>query len=456
MINFVLAFISGALLILAFPKFGYFPLAYVALVPLFVSIRRARSVLEAVVCGELFGIVFFGGVLFWMITLSKWAGAWAFLAWITLSVCQAFFVAAFAGISKFFSARAARYNIILIPLLWTAIEWIRSLGPYGVTGGGLGYSQAGFLPVLQLASIAGIYGITFLVVLFNEAVAGDLLAGKPRNIFFAALILAVAVGFGAYRIHAFKVSGKPINVAVIQANIPQDAKLDYRNAFDIVSSQEVLSRIALLSKPDIVIWPETAVTTYLFDVNEIHSKIVNMISGGGAFFLIGTPYRENDKIYNSVVAFSKNGQLIGRYDKQRLVPFGEYLPLRPYSYRILGQAELFAQDYNSNPRPQLIDLGLVKAGVAICFESTFPYLVRDQVKRGAKFILVATNDAWFFDSAALYQHIQAAQMRAVENGVYVVQAANTGISAIIDPLGRVVKRSSVMQPCVLSGRIYVH
>jgi len=156
------------------------------------------------------------------------------------------------------------------------------------------------------------------------------------------------------------------------------------------------------------------------------------------------------------VALSKKGNLIGRYDKQRLIPFGEYLPIRPFFYRLLGENPLFAEDYNSNPRPELIDLGISKVGVVICFESTFPYIVRDKVKRGAQFILVATNDAWFFDSSAPYQHIQAAQVRAVESGMYVVQAANTGISAIIDPLGRIVKSSKVGEARVLSGTIYVH
>ncbi len=106
---------------------------------------------------------------------------------------------------------------------------------------------------------------------------------------------------------------------------------------------------------------------------------------------------------------------------------------------------LFEKDYNSDQDPKMIDLGIAKVGAVICFESTFPYMVKDKIKKGAQFILVATNDAWFFDSAAPYQHIEAARMRAVENGVYVVQAANTGISAIIDPLGRVVKRSNVGQ-----------
>jgi len=268
--------------------------------------------------------------------------------------------------------------------------------------------------------------------------------------------LTFALGFGSYRINAFKELGKPIDLAVIQANISQDVKLDYNYAQQIMDAHEIMSRKALSSRPDIIIWPETAVTTYLFESRTMLNKIGRLAAEGNNFYLIGTPYRDKGKIYNSVVALSKRGALIGRYDKQRIIPFGEYLPMRPFFYRLLGDNPLFAEDYNSNPRPGLIDLGIAKVGAVICFESTLPYIVRDKVKRGAQFILVATNDAWFFDSSAPYQHIQAAQVRAVESGMYVVQAANTGVSAIIDPLGRIVKSSKVGQARVLSGTIYVH
>jgi apolipoprotein N-acyltransferase len=243
---------------------------------------------------------------------------------------------------------------------------------------------------------------------------------------------------------------------VIQPNISQDVKLDFGLAYDIVTIHESLSRAALPGKPQVIIWPETAVTTYLFESTKILGDVKKLVKQSRAYYLIGTPYRERDRIYNSVVAFSRTGEVIARYDKQRLVPFGEYLPMRPLFYQVLQENPLFAEDYSGNPDPKVIDLGIAKVGVVVCFESTFPYLVRDRIKRGAQFILVATNDAWFFDSAALYQHIQAARMRAVENRVYVVQAANTGISAVIDPLGRIVKRTSIEQPTVMMGRILVH
>jgi len=454
MTEFIAVF-SGLLLILVFPKAGLFLFAYVAIVPLLISIKRARSILEAAFCGAICGVIFFGGTLSWVTILSKWAGTWAYLAWASLAVAEGLYIAAFAGISKYVSWKLPKMDIITVPVIWTAVEWIRSLGPYGVTGGGLGYSQADFFIILQMVSITGIYGMTFLIVLMNESIAELFLEKKMMNLSLAILILTVALAFGNYRISMFKGSGRSLNIAIVQANISQDVKLDYTYAYRIVSAHEMMSRDSLSSKPDIVIWPETAVTTYLFDAHDILSRVKDLVAASRTAYLIGTSYRDHDKIYNSVVAFSRNGEICGRYDKQRLVPFGEYLPIRPLFYRLLQENPLFAQDYNSNSDPKIIDLGNVKVGAVICFESTFPYLVRDKVRKGAQFILVATNDAWFFDSAALYQHLQAAQVRAVENKMYVVQAANTGISAIIDPLGRIVKRSDVGQAYVLTGNIYV-
>lgn len=454
--NLILASVSGLLLIFIFPRFDLYLLAFVALVPLLVSVRRAKSIFEAVICGWICGALFFGGYLFWMNILTKWAGSWATFAWFVLVIFQALFIAAFAGTSKYFSDRFPGMKLIVIPLIWTAFEWLRSIGPYGVTGGGLGYSQTGFLPVLQIACWAGVYGITFLIVMFNEAVTEAILDKKIENLVIVILLLTMAVAFGSYRIRNFRDTGRALNVAVIQANIPQDTKLDYGRAMEIVDVHASMSKKALNSRPDVIIWPETSVTTYLFESKSILSNVKRLVAGSKAYYLIGTPYREKEKIYNSIVAFSKDGKMIGRYDKQRLVPFGEYLPLRPFSYYFLQENPMFAEDYNSDPYPRPIDLGIAKVGAVICFESTFPYLVRDMVKKGAQFLLVATNDAWFFDSAAPYQHIQAAQVRAVESGMYVVQAANTGVSAIIDPTGRIVKRSGVGDAVVLQGRIYVH
>ncbi len=185
---------------------------------------------------------------------------------------------------------------------------------------------------MQLAGFAGVYGISFLVVLVNEAVAEFVMDKNIKVLAAALLILIMVISFGQYKINTFKDKGKEIKIAVVQGNIPQDTKMDFRSVYAIVDEHVRLSKKALADKPEIIIWPETAVTTYLFDSARIHSQIVGLVEKSRAYYLIGTPYREGDKIYNSVVAFSKNGEFIGRYNKQRLVPFGEYLPLRPLLY----------------------------------------------------------------------------------------------------------------------------
>lgn len=456
MIDLLLAAASGLLLLFAFPKFGQYYLVYVALVPLLVAIRRSRSEITSAFLGIVCGSIFIGGTVFWITILSKWAGSWADLAWVVLAIFQGIFIAAFAAAYKFSLKRWRNLAILTCPFIWVVVEWIRSLGPYGVTGGGLAYSQADFLPVIQMARYTGVYGVSFLIVLVNESLVEAWFEKKWKHALVSILLLVSAVAFGYHRIGSFRETGTPIKVAVIQPNISQDVKLDFGLAYDIVSVHESMSRASLPDKPQVIIWPETAVTTYLFETNTIRNGILKLVRDSRVVYMIGTPFRERDRIYNSVVAFSPKGEVMGRYDKQRLVPFGEYLPLRPLFNRLLGDNPLFAEDYNGNPHPVLIDTGIAKVGVVVCFESTFPYIVRDKVKKGAQFILVTTNDAWFFDSAAVYQHLQAARMRAVENNIYVVQAANTGISAIIDPVGRIIKRSMVEQPAVLIGTVYVH
>jgi apolipoprotein N-acyltransferase len=310
--------------------------------------------------------------------------------------------------------------------------------------------------MLQIVCLIGSYGLTFLIVLVNIFISEAIFKKDLKYLIPVLLLILIPISYGYARISSYKDLGRPINIAVIQASIPQDVKLDYGLSYEIVNTHELISRKAKELKPDIVIWPETSVTIYLFQSDTLQSQIKDLVRETKAYYLIGTPVREKEKIYNSVAAFDKEGNVISKYNKQRLVPFGEYLPLRPLFFSLLKENPLFAEDYNSDSSANVIDLGIAKVGVVICFESTFPYLVKDKFNKGAQFLVVATNDAWFFNTPALYQHLEAAQMRAVENDKYVVQAANTGISAIIDPLGRIIKRTNQGEVAILSGRVFVH
>jgi apolipoprotein N-acyltransferase len=456
MINLGLAILSGVLLVLAFPKFSIYMLAYVALIPLFFAIKRARSKPAAFFYGFISGMILFGGSLYWVTVLSKWADWWAYLAWAGLVLAESVFVAVFALIYKLLLGKYPKYDLLFVPFLWVLIDAVRALGPYGVTGGVLAYSQADNLIVLQTARLVTSYGLSFFIVLINIALLKAVLEKNIKPLIPAVIIALIVALYGGLRVKNYHDSGKMLRVSVVQANVPQDVKMDFGFTYNIVETHDLMSKKAALYKPDVIIWPETAVPIYLFETRSILGSIKDTIKSCGAYFLIGTPYREGDKIYNSVAGFSPSGEVVGRYDKRRLVPFGEYLPLRPIFFHLLGDNPMFVEDYNANPKQQVIDIAGTKAGVVICFESTLPYIVRDVVKKGAKFLVVATNDAWFFDTAAIYEHVQAAKMRAVENDMYVVQAANTGISAIIDPLGRVKNSTNVNDSAVLNGEIFVH
>jgi apolipoprotein N-acyltransferase len=456
MMNLFFSLISGALLGLAFPKAGLSYIVFISLIPLLLAVKRAKNTKTAFFYGLLCGLVFFGYNLFWINILEKWAGSWANVAWALLIVVQALYIAVFCVLYKHILAKYPKYELMLVPLLWVLLEVIRACGPYGITGGGLGYSQTDIPIILQLAAIASSYGISFFIVLVNLSITKAFIEKDLSPLVMTLIAALLVILFGAYRLHNYHDTGRSLRVCIIQPCVPQDVKMDFGFAYNIVETHIMMSRKAAEVKPDLIIWPETAVTIYLFEARSLLAGVKDTIKACNSYFLIGTPYRAGDKIYNSVAGFSPNGETVGRYDKRRLVPFGEYLPLRPITYKILGENQLFVEDYNSNPKPQLIEVCGVKAGVVICFESTFPPFVRSLVKKGAKFIVIATNDAWFFDSSAVYQHISAAKMRAVENGVFVVQAANTGISAIIDPVGRVRKETKVNEPVVLSGEIFVH
>jgi len=462
--NFLLSLVSGLIMWLAFPPFSLFFVIWGALVPLFVAIARSKTIKEAFLHGMLCGSFFFGGALFWINTLTQWAGAWATVGYALLVVFQALFIAAFSSLMFYILKKQKGLEVILIPVIWVAFEWLRSLGPFGVTGGGLGYSQVDFLVLAQIARLSCVYGISLLVlvvnvILFELIISGtDLLSKlnqRRTELVVVALLFVAVLSYGTVRLSQDFTRTAKVKVSVIQAAIPQDIKLDPGQVYPIVDLHEILSKKALSDRPQIIIWPETAVTTYLNLASSVQGQIVKLVRQSKAYYLIGVSHTTGSRNYNSVAAFSPDGKVVGRYNKQRPVPFGEYLPIRPLLYPILKGIDLFAEDYHSDPSGNIIDLGIAKVGVVICFESTFPALVRSRVKKGADFIVVATNDSWFGRSAALTQHLQASRMRAIENGVYVVQAANTGISAIIDPAGRILKRTNIDEEAILTGDVHL-
>jgi len=463
------AILSAILLGLAFPKTSWFWLAWIGLVPFFLALFNSKNLGRAAFNGFLFGLVFFGINLFCLNTLTSFAGYWAVAGWLTLIIFLSLSMVVFS-LAVYLLLRNKHKNIIreaeihsLRPSLakgtkgvstlllttslsffWVFLEWLRGLGLFGITTGDLGYTQASFIQIIQIASFASVYGVSFLIVYFNLSLA--LFIKNTKNlvpILIAVLLVLAAFFYGAHEINNYgREQGlSQLKVALIQPNIEQTQKMELAKLADNFTIHEQLTLLTTLESPDIIIWPETSVFTYLLKDPLYRVKLAQLAEIINTWMVIGTPhYEKYNEAYNSIVSLSPASAVVSRYDKQHLVPFGEYLPFRRILYPLLKTIGYYDSSYAQGKGPAVLKVKDISIAPAICFESTFPGLIKNRIDKNTAFILNVTNDAWFADSAALYQHLDADIFRAVENRKYFVQVGNTGITALIDPCGRVVSR----------------
>jgi apolipoprotein N-acyltransferase len=248
----------------------------------------------------------------------------------------------------------------------------------------------------------------------------------------------------------------PLKIGLVQGDIDQSIKWDEAFQLETLNIYEKLSLRVAEDKPDLVIWPETATPFFFQDAKEYQPLIRDIPKKTNAYLLFGSPsYKiEKNKVnhYNSAYLVSPSGELIGKYDKIHLVPFGEYVPMQDLLFFIGSLGEGIG-DFKSGKEIFNFSLPQGKFGVLICFEIIFPDLCRRFVKKGANFLVTITNDAWFGRTSAPYQHFSMAVFRAVENRVFVARAANTGITGIIDPKGKILKEGGIFEPGTMNGTI---
>lgn len=435
---------AGLLLALAFPKFNLWWLAWVALVPFFIALGRAEKPRAAARAALWFGLPFFGCTLFWVTSLSRYVGLWAYVAWLCLIVFQTLFVVLFAACSY---RLASFWKAVLWVLL---VELARAWGPFGVTAGGIGYSQVQLLPLIQIASFFQVYGVSFLVVFFNAALAEVI--REPRRsvagflpVGLAIVLVLFAWAYGETTINNSKLLANNLpRIALLQPNIDQFDRMNQSLVNRNFALQAEMAREAAKSKPEIIVWPETALYAYILRDPMIFQRFRELARETGAWQVVGTAHYDYDGlIYNSIVAITPSGEVTARYDKENLVPFGEYLPFRPLLLPLLRSTGYFSQDFAPNPRAVPLPVAGRQVAAGVCFESTFPAAMKKRVKPDSAYILILTNDAWFDDSAAPYIHYNCGIFRAIENRRWFVQCGNSGISAVIDPWGRAVKRTKV-------------
>lgn len=474
--DWILCAASGLLAAAAFPPLGWWPLAWVAWVPLLVSVRRTTAG-AAFRRGFVAGLVACLGTFHWIVVVVYTYGhaplAFAlfslFLLAAYLALYPALWAAGIAGLAR----RGNASTIVFGPCLWVALEFLRTWMISGFPWALLGNSQASFLPLIQISEWTGAYGVSFIVILANLALAslaGDLLEAGPAlrawiRVSAVALVIVLVVALGAGRKQGIETrmrARRPLVVGLVQGNIPQDVKWD--PAFVVGSLQRhlALTDDAAEKKPDLIVWPEAATTFFFQDGDALAKAILAASDRARAPIFFGSSAYEPDgggparalRYYNSAFLVRPGGQRGGRYDKIHLVPFGEYVPFRrllPFLSRVA--TGIASGDFTPGEAPAILRLDGRRFGALICYEGIFPDLSRDLANHGADLLVNITNDAWFGRSGAPGQHLQMGVFRAVEERTGLARAANTGISALIQPTGEITARTGLFTMTQITGPV---
>lgn len=447
---------SGVLMSLTFPTLDAWFVALIGMIPLWMTLEGLVNDLgagrnigrgRAFVTGLGFGLGLYAPLLWWLVLLDAPALT---IPWIRypapflVASVEALAPGGVAAAYVFLRTRTRIPGAILGPALWVTGEWMRGTGDLGFPWGVLGYSQVAFLPTLQLAALVGNIGVTFWLVTINVLLAQAIL-GRPHRVLRLGVATALVVGSLAYgTVRLRQPSNAPtVRVALVQPNVKSRDKWAVANRAGLFEAMADLSRQGVAQGAQLVLWPETAAPCYLLKDREWRPYVEDLARELATPFFIGLPDyavtmegSEKHVTYtNSAALFGPDGELAGRMDKIRLVPFGERVPFTgvlPFVDRIdFGEA-----DFIPGVEPVVFDVEDWSFGNLICFEAIFPNLAREYTKRGADILVNITNDSWFGAGAGAIAHKNMAVMRCVETGNGMARCANSGISVGIDAWGR--------------------
>ena len=370
------------------------------------------------------------------------------VAWLGMTALGAFpfaavFLALMCGSKREYGKSFRLLFPFLAAALWTVMEWVFTLTWAGVPWSRLALGQVMLLPLLQSASLFGSYFVSFLILLVNFLLAYAFYYGKRKLYLVSLLIFSVNLLLGSVLMLTYKDRGEPVRVAAVQGNVSSQEKWDTSLYLDNLSLQKRLTGQAVKRGAEIVVWAESSFPDVLENIPSVESFLSGTAKDGDCYLLAGAfDTDEEGNRYNSIFTFKPDGSLDDTvYNKRHLVPFGEFVPLRGLVEFLVPQlADINAADadFTAGKDSNIVATEYGNLGISICFDSIYEETVRDSVRDGAELLVVSTNDSWFLHSAALGMHRAQSVLRAVENGRWLVRAANTGISSIITPKGKVI------------------
>ena len=446
-------------LTLMFPQVGF--LGWLTLVPLALVLfsfaehgTPAKKVFLYLLL--FFGVYFFALFHFFVtmypmdfLGISKGAAVVVVIvAWLGMTALGALpYAVALFGLACLLRRETARRLKLLFPLLaaalWSVMEWVFTLTWAGVPWSRLALGQVRLLPLLQSASLFGSYFVTFLIVLVNFLLAYAFYYEKKKIYLVSLLIFSANLLLGSVLMLTYRENGEPVRVAAVQGNVSSQEKWDTSLYLENLSLQKRLTGYAVKHGAEIVVWAESSFPDVLENIPSVKTFLSGTAKGGECYLLAGAfDTDEEGHRYNSIFTFRPDGTLDDTvYNKRHLVPFGEFVPLRALVEFFVPQlADINAAeaDFTAGKDSNIVVTEHGNLGVAICFDSIYEETVRDSVRDGAELLVVSTNDSWFLHSAALGMHRSQSVLRAIENGRWLVRAANTGISSVITPKGQVV------------------
>jgi apolipoprotein N-acyltransferase len=466
----LLAIVSGLLLTASFPPFKTDWLIWISIIPLLIAIHDTTPKI-AFRLGIITGLTHYVTLIYWIINVLSTYGGLNFIISIFILLLLSLYLSIYTGIFSSLTCilSNSRIKIFLFAGIWVSLEYIRTYFLTGFPWGLLGHSLFSRLSLIQIVDITGVYGPSLIVIAVNVCIYEFLKLHRSflKNRYFliqSLLLIFVVTGTIIYgksaltRYGSVKPENTFINTAIIQGNINQAVKWDESFQEKTIIKYTELTKSSFKTSPEIIIWPETAVPLFFQDESPLTQRLFDIATEGNAHLIFGSPAYKRDAdgilYFNTAWYISAQGEIEGQYNKNHLVPFGEYVPFKdflPFVHRLVPSAGDFSKGTSIDP----VKLNNISSGILICYEAIFPDLARQQVMKGAAILINITNDAWFGYSSAPYQHFFISVFRAIENRRPLIRSANTGISAIVEPTGNVTAQGDIFTEEVITGRISI-
>ena len=432
--SILLAIASGLLTAIAFPTFDVGFFAWVSLIPLLFALEEKTP-------SQAFLLSYLSGTIIFAVQMS-WLGTSHPALPVGIAMIAALYIGIFGFLYRFIQDSFPISPLLVMPIIWITSEFARMFGPLAFPVGMLGYSQHSYLAIIQIADLGGIYGLSFMIALVNVAIFSILKSYYVHHRVFQSfvtvmVIITAVLGYGFSKLDYFtSTANENFKIAIIQPNIGYYEKgYDALKALDRVAE---LTARASLESPDLIVWPEAIIKGDSLSDPGVLQKLNRIVGRQKGYLLYGAPrvdsFGGNTRVYSSVVLSSPKQKQVGIYNKRHLVPFAdtmtEYLSALGISRGVFAYA----------PGNEFTIFRLPKATFAatICFDGLFPDLVGKFVSNGAQFMVNVADDSWSNSIAEHFQHASMSIFRAVENRIYYVRAANSGISMVIDPKGFVI------------------